>query len=261
MQGLRLIYAIYVNYYQTKIDEINDTLHTMKQARLTVYNFLKKNELIFIHSNTHLNEFIKYKDIRKVKHISFTGKVHHNLAELLKQNCEDLVESNKRIAKLTAKREKIKDVVVCYEIFKEVIRMYNKAKVNLLITKGYTWNLGNGLGNINIALKEIPVVVNDDGYIKQRINWPASKANKKRLKAAGIPVYDKEKCPEGEKWFVCYTDEVMAYFGWSNANRMYVANVRDMRFKPTLGENGICTKLARYRREHPEVDDRYINKL
>ena len=253
------MYTIYKKYYTDKQLVKEQEFRNIKNARTRLIAALEERIDFFDHCNVSLNKALTLRDERTA--ISFTGKVPIELQKVLKQTIKDLMYANKAYTRLSVAIAEFKNILVDYPTFSTILKIYNKTKIKLLITKGYSWNLGNGLGSLFVVLKRIPVKTSKEGKVLIRPNWPESKKKKQALLDAGEVPYCKNTAPNGKPWLVAFTDEVQAYFEWRGFNKRYVANIGDMCFRPTQGANGICLKLSQYRKNNPEVDRYYVDNI
>jgi len=225
MLRLKDMYDIYKKYYSNKQTKAEQELTKIVTARKELKANIILHESVFKESNITLSTALSITDSRTIKAISFTGKVSLTTVDILTQHLKDISYLNKRLKALVEEINSYKHIVVEYEVFKEILQLYNKTKVNLLITKGYSWNLGSGLGTISVVLKKIPVKKDLAGNVMIRPNWPASKKNKRELEKQGVSLYSEDN-PTGVKWIVAHTDETQAYFDWRGANPLFIANVK-----------------------------------
>jgi len=110
------------------------------------------------------------------------------------------------------------DTDITYTLYKEVISMYNKKLVDVLLT-GKEYNLRHNLGRVRIRKVQ-------RNFDKPTINW--GETNK--LKAEGI------------NQFVYYTDDHWFRWYWEK-RKCSVKNKSVYQFKPTTGKSGNKRKL------------------
>lgn len=107
--------------------------------------------------------------------------------------------NTKYIYNLCIEKGYIQDVD--YKTFSLVIREFNK-EISDKILKGYKFKA------VNLGIFEVLRVPRK----KATINWNDSKKYKQELIEKGITPYSRDENPDGEKWFIYFTDPW--YFKW-----------------------------------------------
>ena len=120
------------------------------------------------------------------------------------------------------------------KIFHKLCIEFNTAVMDEVIYKGREFDMG-------FRLSTIEVVRADRDFKNKTINWNASNKLKEKIIEEGGTPYSKDN-PEGEKWFVYYTDDWYCRINW-NKSRCIVKNKTAYRFIATRGKIGNKTKL------------------
>lgn len=86
------------------------------------------------------------------------------------------------------------------------------------------------------------------------VNWPESKKYKQELIDAGKIPYDKDKAPNGIKWFVYYEGAYCLWNWFRRTGDRYKKNIMYYSFKPTRGNS---RKLSQAFRNNPIAEVTY----
>lgn len=127
------------------------------------------------------------------------------------------------------------------DLWQDLCVEFNTRVMEEVIYKGREFNMGERLSTIS-------VIKVDRDYSKPRVNWKASNELKQEIIDNGGTPYSKEN-PNGEKWFVYYTDKWYCRFNWHKA-KCVVPNKTAYRFTATRGSKGNKTKLKEFLREN-----------
>src|SRR5690606_696076 len=79
---------------------------------------------------------------------------------------QKLFQINKRLDELNKTKNKLKETLISYDLYKQVLKTFNLQLVQEII-KGYEFNAGYGMSTIRIQKKERDLT-------KDVINWNAS---------------------------------------------------------------------------------------
>jgi hypothetical protein len=127
-----------------------------------------------------------------------------------------------------------------YTTFKKIISEFNTAVMDEILA-GKEFDMGCNLSKLSI-------VRIGRNFNKPRINWLESFKLKDQLEKEGVEVYSRDN-PEGEKWFVYYTDPFYFRFYW-NKQSAKLKNKTVYRFDPTRGALGNKGKLVNLLRDN-----------
>ena len=127
--------------------------------------------------------------------------------------------------------------------FREVCERFNSLVMGRLIDHGFAVDLGHGLSSLSVVRVE-------RRFDKPRINWGASHKLRAELVSNGITPYDKEHNPDGQKWFVYFTQPHWFKFHWRKA-KCRIPNSSVYKFFATRGEKGNKGALAKKVRSNP----------
>ena len=133
-------------------------------------------------------------------------------------------------------------------VFHEICEEFNEKLMHEIIYNARVANLG-------WRLSTLEVVKVDRNFSKQAVNWVASEKLKQRIIDEGGVPYSKEH-PEGEKWFVYYTDDYFIRFNW-NKSECIIPNKTAYKFTATRGDTGNKDKLKHYLKENPLAHLKY----
>lgn len=100
------------------------------------------------------------------------------------------------------------DENIPYKEFAMVAKEFNK-EISREIVDGYSFNTPIGVLSIIKCRKG-----------SKAINWQLSLRNKQRLIDEGKTPYNKENAPEGERWFIYYTDTLRFKWQWKKGPKI-----------------------------------------
>jgi hypothetical protein len=123
------------------------------------------------------------------------------------------------------------------------------------ILKGRVWDLGFGVGEIEVTKIERLVRFNAEGDQIFQPDWKKSMENKKRLIAEGKTPRSKDN-PDGVDWLIPNKEKYMVGFNWKKKARL-LQNAYHFEFIPLRGQHNPATQLYDYRRENPTADLNY----
>lgn len=136
--------------------------------------------------------------------------------------------------------------ILSYDVYRAIVCEFNKASLEQIL-EGRILELGTNLAAIGIA--RVP-------RTGKRVDWVESNKLKEELIAEGKTPYHKERNPNGEKWYVYYTDDHYFRFHWDKY-RCVIKNKTAYSFIPTQGPNGNSRKLAKLLKDNPFAQNRF----
>ena len=125
------------------------------------------------------------------------------------------------------------------KLFKEICETFNMEVIDGVL-EGDVFNMKNNLSNLSIRRIE-------RNPSKPTIDWWESNKYKQELLAEGKTLYSEDN-PEGEKWFIYYTDPWYCKYHWEK-HRCKIPNKTAYRFTPTRGIKGNKEKLTKLLKE------------
>lgn len=239
-------YENYVHNMRHNLHKVDILVFNLKDSRKEVISKIKKYKARLIsHFKIQVSELEEIVNFDEPKEGIIKVKDDKILNTLLNKLCFINCSLNEKY-KI---REKCEDYLISIEIYKYVIKTFNKRIVEKIL-EGYKFNLGANLGFI--AIKRLK-----RNHNRLSINWGASKKLKKEIiERGGIP-YNKETAPDGEKWFVYYTDDYKHLWFWKRS-WCTVKNKSFYAFRPTTGKSGNIKKLVKYIKDNPFVVTKYM---
>lgn len=134
------------------------------------------------------------------------------------------------------------------DLWQDLCIEFNTRVMDEIIYKGRVFNMGERLSTLE-------VVKVSRNFNNPRINWHESNKLKQEIIDEGGTPYSKDN-PEGEKWFVYYTDKWYCRFNW-NKHKCVVPNKTAYRFTATRGKIGNKRKLKDHLRNDPIAHMKY----
>ena len=134
------------------------------------------------------------------------------------------------------------------EDFQQLCIDFNTSVMDEIIYRGRTFNMGERLSTLEI-------VKIDRNYNNPQVNWKKSLELKQKIIEEGKTPYSKEN-PDGEKWFVYYTDDWYCRFYWRKQDAV-VQNKTAYKFTATRGDKGNKTKLKEHLRNNEVAHLKY----
>lgn len=121
------------------------------------------------------------------------------------------------------------------ELFTTLIQEFNLEVVNRLL-EGEAFNMRNHLSNICIKRMQ-------RNPSSPTVDWWESLRYKQELLQEGKELYSEDN-PEGNKWFIYYTDPWYCKYHWEK-HRCKIPNKSAYRFTPSRGLKGNKEKLTK----------------
>lgn len=125
--------------------------------------------------------------------------------------------------------------IVSYEAYRDICGRFNQMVMDQIIYEGRSFDMGSYLSILKVIRKA-------RNFKKPAINWKASNERRQEIIDEGGTPYHKEDAPEGQKWFIYFTDEWFCMFYW-NKQTCKIANKSVYRLDITRGTVGNKTKL------------------
>lgn len=136
--------------------------------------------------------------------------------------------------------EEIAPLQLTYNAFFNIIEEFNKA-ISKEIISGYVFKSPLGV---------IEIVKRKRKHKQLAINWSLSLKRKQQLIGEGKIPFDKENAPNGEHWYIYFTDNTRYKWTWTRAYNIY----NWMGFYPTVNNN---RQLGRAINKNEELKDTY----
>lgn len=163
---------------------------------------------------------------------------------------QDWYEYRKRLHILS----KLDGAIQDEEIYTRVVKsFYYKMRKELL--KGNLWELGFGVGEIEVTRIKRIVRYNKEGDQIFQPDWRESMKKKKEIIKRGGTPRSKDD-PDGEDWLVPNKEPYMVGFNWKRSPSL-LRNSYHFEFIPLRGKHNPATELFDYRRENPTADFNY----
>jgi len=258
----KIFYKDYIYNLENEINTIKIVISSLKRVKKIIINKLKSNEEnILTLTNCSLDDIknsIKLKISSLESSVQFFRVPKDGLSKSkLLVELKKLIELNKLIDKRDKKLNKLKNEIISYKIYKDVISIFNKSLIDEIL-KGEHINLGFGVGTIKIKKRKRDLS-------RPVIDWGETNKLKEEIINNGGTLYkvlkrDKDnnilEDNNGEKYLVYRTDEYYYMWHWKKSH-CTLPNFELYSFAPTTGDNGNIKRLAKYRKENEYADLKY----
>lgn len=138
-----------------------------------------------------------------------------------------------------------------YTTFREICCLFNTKAMDQIIEEGRLLDMGSNLSTLQVVRR-------NRNFRHPTVNWKLSNARREEILQAGGTPYSKET-PEGEKWFIYYTDDYYCAFYWRK-KFCRVQNRSAYRFQATGLRNNTDPKgnIPRLKKRLQEVPLAYL---
>jgi hypothetical protein len=200
----------------------------------------------FLKNNSNLHEFENnYKKLNVTNFISFKW-----FTEACGEDDPTYVMMNNTVKTYVYLRGKIKTInhsigkaegaLLSLGEYAAITEMFNKAVIDEMIRHGYVFHLPFGLAYLYVKRYRSS---------KKQVDWGTTDIKRKEILDRGGKLYNKDTCPDGEKYLTYFEDDYIYFIQW-NKNRCAIPNKSFYAFVPY---KEVCEDIFRYIKANPNV--------
>lgn len=233
--------------------EDNKRINTYKKIATLNKTILTRSNDLKRFSNF---ESLTLSEIKSDKELIFTNSLPAGFnKEEFKKSLRSYILAKRTISDLQANVKQTKKSLIDEEVFKCVIKHFNKKLIDKIIYEQFCIEFEQ-LGKLLIYVKPAnPSINKEQGFIKYRINWAETNKVKKAIIERGGTPYSKENAPDGEKYFVYNLDDT-PFFHWTKTS-CTLPNKRFYSFTTSRGTTSNVAKLFDYIKENSTNIEKY----
>lgn len=243
--------------FRIRIKEVElhllDKLTDLENSRSALCSQLFLNpdykRCFFEGSTLNFNKILSFTDIKIHKDFDFKAWVRAESPRLSIQLGVEFIEYSKdrffeiivlniRILRLKKQLIKLKKKVISFDVYKDIIKIYNKGLINLLLEKRYVFSIGHGLARIKVVKQKIVPRKLLDGTYAFPMHFPETEKRRKELLAKGAVPYHRELFPDGQHYYVYITEGYCLWFHWYKGS-CFLPNRKGFKFTIVDGQSAI----------------------